>query len=116
MIIQEDLIDHDGEATPKPYGKRLTSARKSDAMHLQAITNEQAALAALESHHLMHLKLRKRYYAEALSFIRQVEGAMEIVGQLLGSKNKSEVLEAMDFFRVAYEYQFEGAEVRNVVR
>lgn len=33
------------------------------------------------------------------------------MGQLLGSTNKAEVLEAMEFFRVAWEYQFDSAEV-----
>ena len=30
--------------------------------------------------------------------------------QLLGSTNKAEVLENMEFFRIAWEYQFDGAE------
>jgi condensin complex subunit 1 len=34
--------------------------------------------------------------------------------QLLGSTNKAEVLESMEFFRIAWEYQFDGAEVRLV--
>lgn len=33
------------------------------------------------------------------------------MSQLLGSTNKAEVLEAMEFFRVAWEYQFDSAEV-----
>jgi hypothetical protein len=32
--------------------------------------------------------------------------------QLLGSTNKAEVLESMEFFRIAWEYQFDSAEVR----
>lgn len=95
----------------KKTKKKKTAGRKSEAFDLSALTNEQAALAALESNHILHLKLRKRYYAEGLSFIRQIEGAMEILGQLLGSKNKPEVLEVMEFFRVAHEYQFANAEV-----
>ena len=35
----------------------------------------------------------------------------DILGQLLGSTNKAEVLEAIEFFRVAWEYQFDNAEV-----
>jgi hypothetical protein len=35
----------------------------------------------------------------------------EIMSQLLGSTNKAEVLESMEFFRVAWEYQFDSAEV-----
>ena len=91
--------------------KKKKKTRQSEAVDISALTNEQAVLAALESSHILHLKLRKRYYAEGLSFIRQIEGAMEIIGQLLGSKNKPEVLEAIEFFRVVQEYQFSTAEV-----
>lgn len=97
----------------KPKKTKKKKGRKTDALDLSTLTNEQTALAALESSQILHLKLRKRYYAEGLDFIRRVEGAMEILGQLLGSKNKPEVLEAMEFFRVAHEYQFTNAEVYN---
>ena len=35
----------------------------------------------------------------------------EIMCQPLGSTNKTEVLENKDFFRIAWEYQFDGAEM-----
>lgn len=89
--------------------KKKKKARKSH-LDISALTNEQVALAALESNQMLNLKLRRKYYAEALNFIRQIEGSMEIVGKLLGSTNKAEVLESIEFFRVAHEYQFEGAE------
>lgn len=38
------------------------------------------------------------------------------MGLLLGSTNKAEVLEAMEFFRVAWEYQFDSAEVRPFIK
>jgi condensin complex subunit 1 len=96
--------------TPKPK-KKKKKPRKSDALDLSALTNEQAALAALESSHILHLRLRKKYYAEGLAFIKQVEGAVDILSQLLVSTSKAEVLESMEFFRVAHEYQFESAHV-----
>lgn len=99
-------IDGDDDGTVK----KRKRTRKSQ-IDISALTNEQVALAALQSSKLLHLKLRKRYYAEALSFIRQMENGMEIVEKLLGSTNKAEVLESMEFFRVAYEYQFSKAEV-----
>ena len=40
------------------------------------LTDEQTALVAPESNQLPHLQLRKRYYTEALNFMRTVEGAM----------------------------------------
>ena len=42
------------------------------------LTDEQAALVAPESNQLLHLHLGKRYYAEALNFMRMVEGAMYV--------------------------------------
>jgi condensin complex subunit 1 len=80
-------------------------------LDMGTLTDEQAALAALESNQLLHLRLRKRYYSEALNFIRQVEEAAQIIFQLLGSTHKSEVLESMEFFRIAREYQLDSAEV-----
>ncbi|GJJ15002.1 hypothetical protein Clacol_009273 [Clathrus columnatus] len=103
----------DEDATPKKKvsKQKKKSKRKSEGPALEALTNEQAALAALESNHILHLKLRKRYYAEGLDFIKRIESGMEIMTQLLGSKNKPEVLEAVDFFKVAHDYQFASAEV-----
>lgn len=74
----EDMGTEDGEPrTPKPKkakkAKKLKS-RKSE-INMEALTNEQAALAALESNQLLHLRLRKKYYAEGLNFIRQIESA-----------------------------------------
>ena len=55
---------------------------------MAALTDEQPALAALESNQLLRLRLRKRYYLEALSFIRQVE-AVKMISELLGSTHKT---------------------------
>jgi condensin complex subunit 1 len=119
MFIDEEEDADGNPCTPKKKKKSKkakkeassrTQPRKSE-LDMAALSNEQAALAALEGNQILHLRLRKKYYVEALNFIRQIEGAMEIIAQLLGSTNKAEVLEAMEFFRVAYEYQFESAEV-----
>jgi condensin complex subunit 1 len=106
--------DHqvDGGSTQQTSKK---SGSKSE-LAMAALTDEQAALAALESNQLLHLRLRKRYYAEALNFIRQVEEAAQMIFQLLGSTHKAEVLEAMEFFRVAHEYQLDSAEVGGEAR
>ena len=109
-----DVDMEDGEATPKPKSKRdkSTKRRKSE-LDMAALTSEQAALAALDGNEMLSLKLRKKYYSEALNFIQQIENAIPIASQLLGSTHKSEVLEAMEFFKIIHEYKFEGAEVRS---
>jgi condensin complex subunit 1 len=99
----------EGEGASASTSKQKTG-RKSE-LDMAALTDEQAALAALESNQLLHLRLRKRYYSEALNFIRQVEEAAQMIFQLLGSTHKTEVLESMEFFRVAHEYQLDSAEV-----
>jgi condensin complex subunit 1 len=108
----EDVSMEDGDATPKQKsnGDRSTKRRKSE-LNIEALTSEQAALAALDGNQMLSLKLRKKYYSEALNFIQQIENAVPIASQLLGSTHKSEVLEAMEFFRIIIEYKFEGAEV-----
>ena len=113
IMDEEDEREDDGEeGTPssKQKSKSKKNGRKSE-LDMAALTDEQAALAALESNQLLHLRLRKRYYSEALNFIRQVEEAAQIIFQLLGSTHKTEVLEGMEFFRVAHEYQLDSAEV-----
>lgn len=82
-IDQEPSSEAGDPQTPKPKKKGKASRkmkkkkkhRKSE-LNMEALTNEQAALAALESNQMLHLRLRKKYYAEGLNFIRQVEGAM----------------------------------------
>ena len=108
----EDVDMEDGDATPKSKSKRdrSTKRRKSE-LNIEALTSEQDALAALDGNQMLSLKLRKKYYSEALNFIQQIENAIPIASQLLGSTHKSEVLEAMEFFRIIHEYKFEGAEV-----
>ena len=103
-------VDGDEEEGTTPKSKSKKSGRKSE-LDMAALTDEQAALAALESNQLLHLRLRKRYYSEALNFIRQLEEAAQTIFKLLGSTHKSEVLESMEFFRVAREYQLDSAEV-----
>lgn len=63
------------------------------------------------SEDLMKLQLTKRYYMEALKFVESLHEASEIISQLLASKNKSEVLESMDFFVVADAYKLATAKV-----
>ena len=79
-------------------------------MVIQALTNEAAALGALDENQHLEVKLRKKYCLDALEFIRQIEEGMKTVQRLLASKSKLEVHEAMEFFRICYEYKFDAAE------
>lgn len=50
--------------------KKKKKARKSEQVNLHAVSQEQVMVAEMEGTQIVHLKLRKRYYAEALDFIR----------------------------------------------
>ncbi|KAG6852317.1 hypothetical protein C0991_000953 [Blastosporella zonata] len=103
--------EDDESRTPKKAKKRSKLGPRKSQLNVAALSSEQEALAALEGDKILQLRLKKKYYAEALNFIRQIEGSMEIMGELLGSTHKSEVLEAIDFFRVSHEYHFESAKI-----
>jgi condensin complex subunit 1 len=87
----EDKLDQEGDNTEKD----------PNAPSQDATTGED----------LMKLQLTKRYYTEALKFIESLHEASETISQLLASKNKSEVLESMDFFVVADAYKLATAKV-----
>ena len=98
-------VDGDGEGPPRPPLKPRQSM-----INLEALADEQA-VAALREKEYIQKKMAKRYFKEGLLFIELVETAMETIEKLLGSKSKPEVLEAIDFFRIAHTYDFVGAQV-----
>jgi condensin complex subunit 1 len=121
----EDSMSVDGEedsqGSPKKNKKKSKKRKGAKPKRRRSelnfdLTQEQAAVAALEADQLLHLKLKKKYYAEAMQFIQQLDAAMDSLKKLLGSKNKVEVLETMEFFRVANEYLLKGAKVSSPLR
>lgn len=57
------------------------------------------------------LQLQIEYYTDALAFIETLHTASHAVCQLLSSKNKNEVIEAMDFFVTMDAYHIETSKV-----
>jgi len=86
------------------------AAQEGQETHTEGRDPDQGTTSAT-SEDLMKLQLTKRYYTEALKFIQTLHEASEIISQLLASKNKSEVLESMDFFVVADAYKLATAKV-----
>lgn len=109
--MEEDEEEVPAEKAPKKE-KAAKKARQSLPVDLANVTDEHA-LAAFDAEKHVKLKLIKKYVADALAFIRQVEGASDTLSQLLVSTSKAEVLESMEFFKTAHEYEMECAEVRH---
>ncbi|GLI77067.1 condensin complex non-SMC subunit Cnd1 [Penicillium ochrochloron] len=111
--VDPELLD---DATQLPddspsKAPRMTEEEKAEAMQKAA---EQAATSEL----LTRLQLTRKYYNEAIRFIEVLHSASAIVSQLLSSRNKSEVIEAMDFFVMLDAYKVETARsgIRRMLR
>ena len=84
----------------------------------QAAASKKAAEDAATSELMTRLQLTRKYYTEAIRFIEVLHAGTPVVCQLLSSKNKSEVIEAMDFFVVIDAYKIEAARtgIRRMLR
>lgn len=99
--VDNELLDDATQVeSPKKQPSEMTDAEKLAA--IQKAQEDAATSEAIEK-----LTLTKRYYSEALKFIDVLHEATGTVCQLLGSKNKSEVIEAMDYFEIGDAYNIE---------
>ncbi|TLD18357.1 condensin complex component cnd1 [Venturia nashicola] len=101
--VDTALLD-DATVMDGQQAKEMTDEEK-----IAAVEKAQAEAATTEA--LNKLQLTRRYYVEALKFIDVLHEASSVVTQLLSSKNKSEVIEAIDFFVVLDAYKIEVARV-----
>ncbi|WVR03312.1 hypothetical protein IAU60_000303 [Kwoniella sp. DSM 27419] len=97
----------ESEGTPRPKAVKKERKPRQSQLDISAIQSEQAAL---DPNLITKLRMTKKYYGDALRFVNQLESAIPTLCQLLVSTTKTEVLEAMRFFRVAYEYDLASAE------
>lgn len=108
-------VDEEGdESTPKKSkAQRNKLQPRKSQLDINALQQEQVAVANLDEKAISQLKMQKKFCSDALIFINEIENAMEPMIKLLGSKNKAEVQEVMDFLKAAHEYSFESAKVRS---
>ncbi|POS84635.1 ARM repeat-containing protein [Erysiphe pulchra] len=98
--IDTVLLD---EATVVDIDTKQKSLSEEEKLALlQQAEEKRATSEAME-----RLILTRRYYSEALKFIEVLHSATPIICQLLGSKNKSEIIEAMDYFEIGDAYNIE---------
>ncbi|TQN64756.1 Condensin complex subunit 1 [Colletotrichum shisoi] len=101
--VDNELLDEATQIEQSPQ-KPMTDEQKFEAV--RKAREEAATSEAIEK-----LTLTKRYYSEALKFIDVLHEATGTVCQLLGSRNKSEVIEAMDYFEIGDAYNIEQNKV-----
>ncbi|KAK7409115.1 condensin complex non-SMC subunit Cnd1 [Neonectria punicea] len=102
--VDNELLDDATQIASPVKPKQMTDDEKMEAIKT---AQEQAATSeAIEK-----LTLTRRYYNEAIKFIDVLHDATGTVCQLLGSRNKSEVIEAIDYFEVGDAYNIEQNKV-----
>ena len=104
----------DDATTVESPSKKATSMTEEEQAAALRKAQEDAATSEL----IARLQLTRKYYAEAIRFIEVLHASAPVVCQLLSSKNKSEVIEAMDFFVIADAYKIEAAKtgIRRMLR
>ncbi len=102
--VDSDLLDDATQINSSSPEETMTGEQKAAAM--RKVQEDAATSEAIGK-----LQLTKKYYTEALRFIESVHEASETVCQLLSARNKSEVIEAMDFFVVIDAYKVETARI-----
>ena len=100
QTIDPGLVDDATVIESASPGKPMTDEQK-----IAAVRKAQEEAATSEA--IQKLTLTRRYYVEALKFIEVLHGATGVICQLLGSKNKTEVIEAMDYFEIGDAYNIE---------
>lgn len=97
-------MDIDPPEGDQPSGDIPTASQQS---------NEDIPTTSQQSNEegIQMLKLTRRYHLDAIAFIEIIHTASEAVCQLLSSRNKAEVIEAMDFFKIMDAYRIETAKV-----
>lgn len=110
--------DQTVDETLLPDATQIDNAASDEPKHPAEMTAEEAAAAvekrekdAATAQNLEKLQSMRKVCVEALYFIEIVNDAAEVVTQLLSSKNKSEVIEAMDFFTTIDAYKITNAKV-----
>ncbi|KAF1809038.1 hypothetical protein P152DRAFT_404082 [Eremomyces bilateralis CBS 781.70] len=98
-----ELLDDVTQAEPT-VPESMTEDQRIEAM-------ERAAKEAATAELINQLQLSRRFFLEALRFIEVIHNACPVVTQLLSSRNKSEVIEAMDFFVTCHVYEIETARI-----
>ncbi|KAI1338148.1 condensin component [Xylariaceae sp. FL0016] len=94
------LVDEPTQIESPQKPKEMTEEEKVEAV--RKAQEDAATSEAIEK-----LALTKRYYTDALKFIDVLHESTKSVFQLLGSKNKSEVIEAMDYLEIGNAYNIE---------
>ncbi|KAJ2414679.1 condensin complex non-SMC subunit Cnd1 [Coemansia sp. IMI 209128] len=106
--VEEDKDDADDDEAGEGNADATMENAEAEADGSQDFAN--AGLSPEMAAKAMHLQFQQRYYRDALHFVYQLQEAQPLLLQLLGSTNKGEVMESMDFFVTAVRFRIDDAQ------
>lgn len=102
---------HGTSLSRSTWEKRLNLALKKEETLEDTPQEDEAQEELVDTQSAIKLKLTIQYYKEALLFIKSIEAGTLVVAKLLYSRNKNEVLEAMEYFVLADAYDIKDAKL-----
>jgi condensin complex subunit 1 len=110
LLQDATRVDNDTQDEQKRVSE-MTEEETADAL-------EKAQKDAATAQELEKFQVMRKFLLEAFKFIEVINEAAEEVVQLLSSKNKSEIIEAMDFFTTIDAYKIANAKlgIRRMLR
>lgn len=107
----QDATQADNRAEEPKHPSEMSEEERAAAI-------EKAQKDAATAQELEKFQTMRKFLLEAIKFIEIINEAAEVVTHLLSSKNKSEVIEAMDFFVTIDAYRIVNAKlgIRRMLR
>ncbi|PJF19212.1 Ycs4p [Paramicrosporidium saccamoebae] len=92
---------------------RLEPAEIKESMtgSTEELAVDDGADAIAKAQELQTLLMQKRYYTDAIAFVRQLDSVIPTLCQLLSSHTKTEVFEVMDFFVDSCIYKLQSSDL-----
>lgn len=103
-LLQDATHVDNAESGGPRHPSDMTEGERAEAM-------EKAQNEFATAQDLQRLQTKRKYLMEALNFIEVIDESAEVVTNLLSSKNKSEVIEAMDFFTTIDAYKVANSKI-----
>ena len=107
----DDMKDTNNEEKEQQQQNKSETNSSSQA----SLQQQQPKLTVISPEKMQQLTLMKTFHNDAVKFILQLHTAMPLICQLLSSKSKPEVLEAMELLVTAHEYKVKLASVKIII-
>nr|KAG5706434.1 hypothetical protein BaRGS_032827 [Batillaria attramentaria] len=115
-VFRSDVGETDEDQSESPFEpvtvlKNVFFGSPDLAKITEAAANvsESQQVQGVEVNELSKQQVLVQYLKDSLAFARQIQEAVPIICQLLGSKNTSDVFESIEFFVTSYEFGVSAA-------